>query len=153
MIQTLLLRLQYSTPNRLKNALHHATQYGYTLGVKLVRGAYHLQELEHSTSSSVQKLPPVWLEKADTDRCYNECIDLLLDQVGLPQSGSVTSNSTSIGILFGTHNKESCELILEGLNKRELVTAEQTKSGSKVWRAGYSTSAQVQIGQLLGLYY
>ena len=65
---------------------------GYSLGVKLVRGAYHPHEVAahsstaapsdaqqpHTLSISPEPVPPVWLEKADTDARYDACVRALV---------------------------------------------------------------------------
>ena len=87
----------------------------------------------------------VWSEKGETDRCYDECAELLLDQVS-PPSGP--DSPPKIGLLFGTHNKESCDVVMNGLVKRGLVSEGSSKSDAlKVPRW---VSGQVQLGQLLG---
>jgi proline dehydrogenase len=141
--------LRYSTPARLRNAYLHAASNGYILGVKLVRGAYHPQEIEHHIQHSANKdsPPPVWSEKHETDQCYNECAGLLLDNISRSISGSASATS---GVLFGTHNKESCDLILDGLVKRGLATLDQNSGTLKVPEA---TAAQVHLGQLLGTFF
>ena len=86
------------TPAHLAQSFLDAKAGHYALGVKLVRGAYHLFEstahAEHvgtiqasqrkfssSLSISNEELPPVWSEKEETDRCYNACARVLLERV------------------------------------------------------------------------
>jgi proline dehydrogenase len=140
--------LFFSTPARLKHALTHASSNDYILGVKLVRGAYHSQEIHQHESNLTNENtpPPVWSEKVETDNCYNECAGSLLDQLVSP-SGSNTS--PKIGILFGTHNKDSCDFVMNGLVKRGLAS-ENTSKGS-VLKVAQWVSGQVQLGQLLGI--
>lgn len=139
-----------STLARLRNAYIHAASNGYVLGAKLVRGAYHPQEIEnHQRNPDNMGLPPpVWSEKHETDQCYNECAGLVLDNVSRPSQGSEPSESTT-GALFGTHNQESCDLIMDGLVKRGLATLEPD---GKTLRVPETTAAQVQLGQLFGPY-
>jgi proline dehydrogenase len=141
--------LRYSTPARLRNAYAHAASNGYILGAKLVRGAYHPQEIERHTQHSAHKdsPPPVWSEKHETDQCYNECAELLLDNISRPTAGSSAPASATSGAFFGTHNKESCDLIFDGLVKRGLATLDQSRGTLKIPEA---TAAQVQLGQLFG---
>lgn len=65
-----------------------------------------------------------------------------------PTPGSEAPASATSGALFGTHNKESCDLILDGLVKRGLATLDQSSGTLKVAEA---TAAQVQLGQLFGM--
>ena len=79
------------TPSYLAMSLERARQGGYALGIKLVRGAYVDQENGEWSSKAVRTPPseahgddnasPVWSSKALTDRCYNECADLLIRNV------------------------------------------------------------------------
>ncbi|KAG8761177.1 hypothetical protein FRC14_006226 [Serendipita sp. 396] len=138
-----------STPARLKSAIAHATSNKYALGVKLVRGAYHPQEIENHASNPANKgtLPPVWSEKNETDKCYNQCVELLLDELASVTQGK----QPSIGLLFGTHNKESCNTVISGLVERHMATVETNEQGKEVVRVPPSVSAQVLVGQLLGM--
>ncbi|KDR68719.1 hypothetical protein GALMADRAFT_256542 [Galerina marginata CBS 339.88] len=92
------------TPAHLALALEDARKNNYALGVKLVRGAYHPHELaaheaalafdrahgqihtavtapRPSLSISPDILPPVWLEKKETDEAYNHCVGMLIKTV------------------------------------------------------------------------
>jgi hypothetical protein len=62
------------TPIQLGQSLSDAQRGGYALGVKLVRGAYHDQELarHRERHASDNALPPVWSNKPETDDCYNQ---------------------------------------------------------------------------------
>jgi proline dehydrogenase len=88
----------------------------------------------------------VWSEKEETDLCYNECTALLLDQLVLP---SGLNTSPGIGILFGTHNKDSCDIVMNGLVKRGLASEDTSKDS--VLKVPQWVSGQVQLGQLLGM--
>jgi proline dehydrogenase len=75
------------TPSHLTLALADARKNNYSLGVKLVRGAYHPYEIaahkskEPSMSISPDELPPVWAKKEETDQSYNYCIKMLINAV------------------------------------------------------------------------
>ncbi|KAF7784834.1 hypothetical protein Agabi119p4_999 [Agaricus bisporus var. burnettii] len=75
------------TPSHLALALADARRNNYSLGVKLVRGAYHPYEIaahkskETSMSISPDELPPVWEKKEETDRCYDNCVKVLINGV------------------------------------------------------------------------
>ncbi|KXN86159.1 Proline dehydrogenase 1, mitochondrial [Leucoagaricus sp. SymC.cos] len=82
------------TPSHLALSLEDARRSNYALGVKLVRGAYHPYELaahrskDSSMSISPDELPPVWFRKDETDRCYNQCVKMLVNAVREDVSGS-----------------------------------------------------------------
>ncbi|KAF8839920.1 FAD-linked oxidoreductase [Paxillus ammoniavirescens] len=125
------------TAGHLARSLTLAREKGYALGVKLVRGAYHPYELAAHTSRSLSSAdththgpisispdpyPPVHPSKPETDACYNECAVMLVRAV----ADDLTSPASPprpphIGVLFGTHNWLSCELVLEELVKNGLA--------------------------------
>ncbi|TCD71433.1 hypothetical protein EIP91_010139 [Steccherinum ochraceum] len=125
----------------LLQSLEDAKAGGYTLGVKLVRGAYHPHEVRtHSTSGSPNSLsispdplPPVWATKLETDECYDECVKILVNAVAKDFSSTPSASSSwfgssarkspptvSVGVLFGTHNWSSVRLVLDELVRNGL---------------------------------
>ncbi|KAJ7649532.1 FAD-linked oxidoreductase-like protein [Mycena polygramma] len=146
------------TPAHLVHALRDAQRHKYALGVKLVRGAYHTHETAahpataatgpeahtQTLSISPEALPPVWVQKADTDAAYDVCAALLLDAVAADaKSGRVQG----VGLLFGTHNWASCRKIMAGLVERGL--AELTPAGTL--RVSERVGERVTFGQLYGM--
>ena len=135
-----------------------------------------------SLSISSEDLPPVWLTKSETDACYNECIQVLLNNVvsdiKVPKSQtkrlsesawsfftrksirddtlSTTSDfqaspSPRLGILFGSHNWDSCKLILDSLLLKGLANVEgQTQDGEAIVRIGDEVTERVTMAQLYG---
>lgn len=84
---------RYDSLNELKRDL---VMYP-NLGVKLVRGAYHMKQDKDLFQS-----------KKETDDNYNAAVELLL-----------TTNHPNINICFATHNKESIHLAIEIMKYRE----------------------------------
>ncbi|KAG1741767.1 FAD-linked oxidoreductase [Suillus paluster] len=127
-------------PAHLTHSLALARERGYALGVKLVRGAYHPQELaahqlarsstspagsysshhSHTLSISPDPEPPVQPSKDATDQCYHDCATLLVDAISRDLHRSGRSGAPGIGVVFGTHNWTSCEFVLEELVKKSL---------------------------------
>ena len=92
-------------PEYLEQSIIDAKAGNYALGVKLVRGAYHVQENavyeKHFEAQkkaggdsgkgkvvtpsknyfSEEPNPPVWSTKAETDLCYNTCVKMLIGSV------------------------------------------------------------------------
>ncbi|KAG9084581.1 hypothetical protein FRC06_003989, partial [Ceratobasidium sp. 370] len=142
------------TPAHIAHALEDSKKYKYALGVKLVRGAYHGQEIAYhqkrlaaaGSGSDVEDLPAVWLRKDETDRCFNDCARSLVGQV---QStfGSSTSKGTGVGLLFGTHNKESCQHVLNSMVA--LGLGQKDADGRVAIRAGVEDA--ICFGQLYGM--
>ncbi len=110
------LTIQRRTEFFLKESLLSAKRGGFGLGVKLVRGAYHEQELERSKQSGCS--PLVWTSKKDTDTCYDHCASIIIAslQEDLHAEGPKTA------VLFGTHNRKSIDYILQLLESRQLAT-------------------------------
>ena len=194
-------------------ALVDAHANNYALGVKLVRGAYHPHEIaaheavandaRPSMSISTDVDPPVWLEKEETDKAYNWCLNLLMravkedvercekavphtfvekisddmkktwfglftwggagnTDIGRAAKTDKRSKTTttalllpSIGVLFGTHNSTSCQLILQELvvaglaviSDRQEVNSEEAE---KVVKISDEAVERIGIGQLYG---
>ncbi|KIJ60119.1 hypothetical protein HYDPIDRAFT_32541 [Hydnomerulius pinastri MD-312] len=153
------------TPTHLAHSLTLAREKGYALGVKLVRGAYHPHELAaHATISptssstplsiSPEPYPPVHPSKPDTDACYNECAAVLVRAIADDVLSSPTSSPRPprIGVLFGTHNWTSSELVLGELVKNGLAREE----GAEGDRKGTLTippqvAERFTFGQLYGM--
>ena len=112
------------TPEYLVQSLQDAASHHYALGVKLVRGAYHEQEAQSDSPSlpltTDMSWPPVFLNKADTDRCYDAAAGELVRAVA-KSDGS----GPRVGVLFGSHNARSCTKVLDALVDAGLATREK----------------------------
>lgn len=144
-----------------------ARQGGYSLGVKLVRGAYHPHELaahpstsagadaslaspttSTSLSISPDPVPPVWTSKAETDDRYNACVRTLVEAVREDVHGRGKQGYPSIGVLFGTHNWDSANLIVEELVRQGLATVNSDGTVT----VEDAVAERVTMGQLYGAY-
>lgn len=85
---------------------HQAEAEGYFLGVKLVRGAY--MEIERSRAEKKNYRSPIHKSKADTDRDYNDGLHFCLDHLD------------KISLVAGTHNEQSCQLLVTEMQKRKI---------------------------------
>lgn len=151
--------LPCSTPEYIDQSFKLARKEGFSLGVKLVRGAYHPHELsahESGITISPDALPPVHLTKTDTDSCYNACARVLVSQVRLDVDESATRSGREgkgggqrIGVLFGTHNWESCNFILEELARQGLASLE-TEQQRTVFAISDQVNERITFGQLYG---
>ena len=106
-----------------------------------MRGAYHPHEVARAHTSGEEV--PVWSEKEDTDKCYNGCVKILLEELASSNPGK----GWGLGILFGTHNWESCNLILNELLHLGLAVKE--KEGKKIG-IEEDVLEKVAVGQLYG---
>ncbi|EJD04554.1 FAD-linked oxidoreductase [Fomitiporia mediterranea MF3/22] len=159
------------TPQQLEQAIQDAQEGGYALGVKLVRGAYHqLETSSHnrfrnysdsqssssSSSSSISpdELPPVWQTKAETDACFNSCARVLIKQLAddvKEKNRRGMSTPPRLGLLFGTHNAGSCELVLDTLVEEGLAVRVRGEDGNKLVRISEDVRGRVCVGQLYGM--
>jgi proline dehydrogenase len=78
----------------------------YFIGIKLVRGAYHEQEIERARTKNYPC--PVHTIKADTDTDYNAALELCI------------KNIKRVAVCAGTHNEESARLLTELLEEHNL---------------------------------
>ncbi|GAD95182.1 proline oxidase PrnD [Paecilomyces variotii No. 5] len=89
-----------STPATIARHLETARQEGYTLGVKLVRGAYLKTEPRHL----------IWAQKEETDRCYDGIVEALLtrryNDVLKPASAE-HNELPPVNVIIATHNQDS----------------------------------------------
>ena len=86
------------------NTLLERSEGKFFIGVKLVRGAYHEQEIERA---KINNYPcPVHLKKSDTDRDYNQALNICIN------------NIDRIAICAGTHNEESSQLLANLINEK-----------------------------------
>jgi proline dehydrogenase len=92
--------------DNLKKAYQIAEQKGYFLGAKLVRGAY--MEKESQRAAAKGYADPIQPNKAATDRDFNAGLLFCLE------------NRNRLSLCLGTHNEESCYLLANEMQKREI---------------------------------
>ncbi|CAE6464416.1 unnamed protein product [Rhizoctonia solani] len=141
------------TPLHLARAMEDAKKHGYSLGVKLVRGAYHGQEIAYhekriaaSKPGEVEPYPAVWLQKDETDRCFDKAAELLIRHTA-SSLASRHPQQPKLGLLFGTHNKQSCQNVLDCMISSGL--AHKNEDGLAEVRSGVEDI--VCFGQLYGM--
>ncbi|KAG8879803.1 hypothetical protein FRB97_001373 [Tulasnella sp. 331] len=153
----------------LLRSLELAQKENFILGVKLVRGAYHEKELEipspyqpdtqliqkrlevvipssahavrhpkYEPSSSAAS--PVWNEKWDTDGAFNGAALMLVDQL--------KRSDPHVGVMFATHNKESCDIAIRAMVSEGLARVEK---GTSTVRVDDRIVDRVSFGQLYGM--
>ncbi len=81
--------------------------------------------------------------KSATDRAYDQSLEVILSQLA---SDVEATRPPLIGVLFGTHNAHSCELVLDGLERRRLATR---RADGKLEPVD-AVRGRVCIGQLYG---
>lgn len=160
-------------PEYLAQSLKDAKAGGYGIGIKLVRGAYQPQETAaHASSSSVSDesqaqrslsispdpLPPVWSTKSETDKCFNDAARILVSAVredieitrkkGWTGGGGVPR----VAVMFGTHNKDSCEIVLDAMVQEGLAAKGAAGDGKEVVKIGDEVARRVTLAQLYGAF-
>ena len=88
---------------RLKKAKEAASQKGYLLGAKLVRGAYMEKEAERAEKYGYPS--PIQPSKAATDKDYNAGVEFCIE------------NKDIVFLMSGSHNENSNYLVAELMNK------------------------------------
>ncbi|MBT8349915.1 MAG: proline dehydrogenase family protein [Deltaproteobacteria bacterium] len=89
-----------------KQLILQARSGGYKLGIKIVRGAY--LEKERERARRLRYKSPINDTKADTDREYNKAVEIFIDNIDV------------VEICVGTHNEESCKLLIQTMAELEL---------------------------------
>jgi proline dehydrogenase len=105
----------------LSKAIKSAKDQHYSLGVKLVRGAYLEKERQRSHEENYSE--PLHKSKHDTDRDFNAAVDLCLQ------------NLETVYFCVGTHNEESCIHLCDKMNAMGIV----------------NNHKQIHFAQLLGM--
>ena len=105
----------------LKYMIKDAKTKKYIIGVKLVRGAYHEQEIKRAKINNITC--PVYKNKYDTDKNYNHAIKICIENINY------------IELCVGTHNEKSIEILIQ------LMKQHNIKNNNK----------KIYISQLLGM--
>ncbi|HEY1025686.1 MAG TPA: proline dehydrogenase family protein, partial [Sphingobacteriaceae bacterium] len=79
----------------------------FYMGAKLVRGAYMEKERKRAEERGYPS--PIQPDKESTDRDYDEAVRYCLDHL------------ENVGVVMGTHNEESCRLLVELLGDRDIL--------------------------------
>lgn len=90
----------------LEMLLRIAKEQNFFIGLKLVRGAYHEQEIERAKKKGYPY--PVHIIKEDTDNDYNKALTLCIENINI------------ISVCAGTHNENSSALLVELLEKHKI---------------------------------
>lgn len=105
----------------LKELHKRAKKDGFTLGIKIVRGAYMEKERERAEEKGYPS--PICESKFETDQNFNETLEYILKHL------------EEISLFVGTHNEDSCYLAIELMDKFKIP-----KNDNRVW-----------FGQLYGM--
>jgi len=90
----------------LEMLLKLAKEKNFFVGLKLVRGAYHEQEIERAKEKGYDC--PVHTAKENTDIDYNKALTLCIENIDF------------VSVCAGTHNEDSSVLLIELLEKHSI---------------------------------
>ncbi|XP_020083925.1 proline dehydrogenase 1, mitochondrial-like [Ananas comosus] len=98
---------------RLVNMVNAAEEQGFSIGLKLVRGAYLTRETQLASAFGVPS--PIHGSIQETHKCYNECASFLLERV----------RQGSGAVVLATHNVESGRLAAAKAQELGIVKTDQ----------------------------
>ena len=90
----------------LKDLIIRAREDNFFLGLKLVRGAYHKQEIKRAIEKGYRI--PVHTKKENTDKDYNLALTQCIENIDI------------ISVCSGTHNEESSSLLISLLKEHNI---------------------------------
>ena len=105
----------------LKKLYERANKEGFTIGVKIVRGAYMEKERERAEEKGYES--PICATKQATDMNFNATLEYILTHLDV------------ISVFIGTHNEQSCYNAIELMGQLNI-----SKQDNRVW-----------FGQLYGM--
>ena len=89
-----------------KQLIQQARSGAYKLGIKIVRGAY--LEKERERARRLRYKSPINDTKVETDREYNKAVEIFIENIDV------------VEICVGTHNEESCKLLVQAMAEKKL---------------------------------
>ena len=95
----------------LEKLIANARKKNFFIGLKIVRGAYHIQEIERA--KDMQYRCPVHKIKANTDLDYNKALKICVENIDI------------ISFCAGTHNEESSRLLINLLEEHDIAKEDQ----------------------------
>ena len=120
-VYTTLQLYRWDRLDYLKQLHKRAKEQGFSLGIKIVRGAYMEKERERAIEKGYPS--PICESKEATDHNFNETLKYILNNLG------------DMSLFVGTHNEESCYLAMELMDQYKI-----SKNDNRVW-----------FGQLYGM--
>ena len=103
------------TKEKIQRDLAYTRSAGYSLGIKLVRGAYI--DAENARAKKSKSAPKVWSSKAETDACFDECAALIVDEL----EHSLKTGKPGPSVIFATHNVRSVQRSLRAMQSKDLL--------------------------------
>jgi proline dehydrogenase len=98
---------RWESLDNLIKACEEGRKLGYTIGGKLVRGAYI--EKERRRAAEKEYKSPIHITKEETDVDFNKAVHYAIENIDI------------LSICLGTHNEESCLLCVELMKKNGIA--------------------------------
>ncbi|KAH9813064.1 FAD-linked oxidoreductase-like protein [Melampsora americana] len=141
-----------STPDRIQEAIEWADSNGFSIGIKLVRGAYLVAESHHWPSDQI----PVWSEKSQTDECFDRILSSLTHRLSneIKQSNLTSKDrklKTRIGLMIAGHNVESAIKVLKQLRDQEGLGSNLMENGVHKLALNDALRGRMMFAQLYGM--
>lgn len=156
-----------STPSRLQEFVDEAQEKGYSIGIKLVRGAYLVSETNRwreerlKRKSDVSDKPLVWSSKAETDECFDSLASSLVNRLSNAAKKaqdacqynrrSFPENNAEVSLMIAGHNPASVSKILRQLRDREGLAKNQAIEGVASLSLSGSLRGRIMFAQLYGM--
>jgi proline dehydrogenase len=133
-------RIEYLT-----KTTEHAKSNGYIAAFKLVRGAYHEQEIQRANERGYAV--PVFGKKYETDSAFDRALEICVD------------NISHVALCSGTHNERSCALLIDLMKQENIQPSDKRLWFSQLYgmsdhisynlsRAGYNVCKYVPYGKV-----
>lgn len=136
-----------STPDRIQEAIKLADSHGYSIGIKLVRGAYLVAETNHWETSKI----PVWSNKSQTDDCFDQIVSSLTSRLSKEIKESKKKPETRIGLMIAGHNADSAIKVLTQLRDQEGLAHNLVENGSNKLAMNDALRGRLMFAQLYGM--
>lgn len=107
---------RWESYENLEKACENARLENYTVGAKLVRGAYI--EKERRRAAEMEYKSPIHITKEETDQDFDKAVYFAIDNIDV------------ISICLGTHNEDSCLLCVKLMEENGIK-----KDDSRIWFA------------------
>lgn len=107
---------RWESLDNLMKACEKGREQGYTIGGKLVRGAYI--EKERRRAAEKEYKSPIHITKEETDIDFNKAVHYAVENIDV------------LSICLGTHNEESCLLCVKLMEENRIA-----KNDARIWFA------------------
>ncbi|MBW0478919.1 hypothetical protein O181_018634 [Austropuccinia psidii MF-1] len=153
-----------STPQRLEAFIKEAERKGFSIGIKLVRGAYLMSETNHWREELAKEkinssdTLPVWNSKDQTDQCYDALTEKLVKQLCYAAKyaekggNNLKENSPlNISLMIAGHNANSILKALKQIRDKEGLAFNDSAMNNQRLYLSDSLRGRIMFAQLYGM--